>query len=258
MEYLASIGITDLTLVCLIIAAFAAGFIDSIAGGGGLINLPALLIAGVPPHFALGTTKFVAPLGTTAAFITYARSNTIVWKVVATGIAFSLLGSAIGAKIVLIVSNEVLGKVLVFLLPIAVVACMFPVKQVQGSNTSPKKLAIATPITCLLIGFYDGFFGPGTGSFLLIALHLILGLGLVQASATAKPFNLASGVAAFVVFAFNGSVIYTLAIPLAIANIAGNILGSKLTLSNGAGFVRKILMVSLSILFITLIQKYYF
>jgi hypothetical protein len=113
------------------------------------------------------------------------------------------------------------------------------------------------PPICLMIGFYDGFFGPGTGSFLIIAFYLLVGLDLIHASATAKAFNLASNIGALSVFLIEGKVIFLLGLPLAIANVAGNYLGSSLAIKMGNSMVRGFLFISLSILFISLFWKYF-
>lgn len=246
-------------MLFLLVAAFAAGFIDSMAGGGGLISLPAVLLVGIPPHLALGTSKFMASVGTTVSFITYARNKVVVWRVAAVGIFFSFLGSAAGSECALHLSNEVLGKVIIFLLPVAAFLTFAPLRgEERPEKLSGAPLYIITPIICTVIGFYDGFFGPGTGSFMLIALHFLLGLNLVKASATSKSFNLASNISSLVIFLINGKVLFLVAIPMALANVAGNIAGTRLALRRGPQLIRKALLVSLLLLFSTLIWRYYF
>lgn len=247
-----------LALLFLAAAAFFAGFIDSIAGGGGLISLPATLLVGLPPHIALGTGKFMASVGTAASFLTYARGKAVAWRIAAIGVPFSLVGSVFGTKTALFVDNAVLGKVILFLLPVAALMTFMPVRKAHR-QFSPGKTAlyVVTPLLCTAIGFYDGFFGPGTGSFMLLGLHLALGLNLVAASATAKAFNLASNVSSLVVFIASAKVCYIAAVPMAAANMAGNILGSRMALRNGPGVIRRVLLVSLALLFATLIWRYY-
>lgn len=246
-------------LLFLMASAFFAGFIDSMAGGGGLISLPATLLAGIPPQLALGTNKFMASAGTTFAFITYARNNMIVWRVAAIGLFFSLAGSAAGSKTALYLSNEALGKVLIFMLPLAALLTFMPVGRARQADTpGAAALYIATPLVCAAIGFYDGFFGPGTGTLMLLSLHFFLGLDLVKASGTTKVFNLASNVSSLVVFLINGKVLFLAALPMAAANVAGNILGSRLAIKRGSGLIRKVLLLSLALLFATLVWRYYF
>ena len=241
----------------LVAAALFAGFIDSVAGGGGLISLPAMLLAGLPPQTALGTGKFMATLGTSAAFVSFARNGAVVRHVAASGFLFSLLGSAAGARVAVYVSNALMGKVILCLLPVAALLTFLPVrKNMEGREAGPLALYLLTPLICGGIGFYDGFFGPGAGSFLLLALHLILGLGLVSASGTAKAFNLASNISGLAVFLFYGKVWFLAAIPMALANIAGNMAGTRLALCGGPRIVRRMLFVSLTLLFISLIVRY--
>ncbi|MBU2621067.1 MAG: TSUP family transporter [Proteobacteria bacterium] len=243
--------------VILSAVSFLAGFIDSIAGGGGLLLLPSLLIAGIPPQVALGTMKFASSIGTGTALVNFILKKKVVWKIAASGIAFSLLGSFIGTKTILIFNNETVGRIIIFLLPLAMLITLIPQKERAAENEPSRfDLTVKIPFICLLIGFYDGFFGPGTGSFLIIAFYIFIGLGLVQSSATAKVFNLASNLGALVIFILAGKVIYMLGIPLAVANILGNYLGSTLAVKKGAKTVKFFLLLSLSILMISLIWKY--
>lgn len=246
-----------LGLCFLATAAFFAGLIDSVAGGGGLISLPATLLAGVPPQLALGTGKFMATLGTTASFLTYARNGAVAWRIAAFGVCFSLAGSCMGSRAVLFVDNAMLGKIILMLLPLAALFTFMPVRKNREEKAlRPLGLYVITPLLCGCIGFYDGFFGPGTGSFMLLGLHGLLGLGLVASSGTAKAFNLASNISSLVVFILNSKVYYVAALPMAMANIAGNIVGSRLALRGGPMVIRRMLLVSLSLLFISLIWRY--
>lgn len=252
-----SLGLLPLSF--LVAAAFFAGIVDSVAGGGGLISLPATLLVGIPPHMALGTGKFMASVGTTASFITYARNGAIAWRIAAVGVVFSLLGSIGGSKTALFLDNDFLGKAILFLLPVAAVMTFLPVrKRQQQKDASGPVLFILTPLICGAIGFYDGFFGPGTGSFMLLSLHFFLSLNLVAASGTAKAFNLASNISSLVIFVISGKVFYYAAIPMALANMAGNIIGSRLALSKGPTLIRRMLLFSLALLFATLVWRYFF
>jgi uncharacterized membrane protein YfcA len=251
----ASIGLVSVSF--LVAAAFLAGLIDSAAGGGGLISLPATLVVGVPPHLALGTGKFMAAFGTTASFLTYARNGVIHWRIVSVGVAFSFLGSIGGTETALYLDSAILGKVILFLLPLAAILTFLPIKREWRGEPGTMALYVLTPVICTLIGFYDGFFGPGTGSFMLLSLHCFLGLNLVAASGTAKAFNLASNLSSLVVFIVKGKVLYVIAVPMAVACMAGNFLGSRLVLKKGPTLVRRMLLVSLSLLFVSLIIRYH-
>jgi uncharacterized membrane protein YfcA len=257
-----------ITVSILVLAAFFAGLVDSIAGGGGLITLPALLAVGLPPHVALGTNKFQMACGTSFAIANFHRKAQVVWRIAVAGIPGALIGSIIGAKLTLFLSPDLLGKVLVLVLPPAT-ALMFASKVVipakagiqltprhSDASRNPERLLIPF-LTSLIIGCYDGFFGPGTGTFMILGLVIFSAMPLVKASATAKTFNLASNAGALAVFILNRDVNYPLAIAMAVANIGGNLFGSHLAVKRGATFVNKALLISLILLFIYLVKKYW-
>lgn len=249
-----------LTLLFLASAGFFAGLVDSIAGGGGLITLPALLSIGLPPHLALGTNKLQMTCGTSFAIINFHRKSKIIWKIAFVGIPFALVGSVIGAKLTFLIETSVLGKTLILILPPAALFMFISrslLKEHAERNYSGINYWIITPLTCLIIGCYDGFFGPGTGTFMIVGLVLFSHLSLVTASATAKTFNLASNVGALFTFILAGHVDYLIGLVMAIANIAGNLIGSHYAMKHGNKFVQKILYVSFTLLFIYLVRKYY-
>ena len=241
-------------------AAFTAGFVDSVAGGGGLIQTPIMLLAGVPPHNVLGTSKFSTTFGTGLAILNYARSGCIVRSAAGIGVVFSLLGAYAGSTLVLHVDADALGKVITALLPIGALALFLPARKTHDAHLdlSAGRFYLVMPLTAFTVGAYDGFFGPGAGTFFILALHWFLHMDLVHASGTAKVFNLASNMGALGVFLWDGKVLFTLGIPLALANMAGNYLGSRLAIQQGAGVVRKFLCFSLALLFCTLIWRYFF
>lgn len=213
---------------------FAAGFVDSIAGGGGLITLPALLLCGLPPHMILGTNKFSTTLGTLAAFFSYLRSGLVEKSIAPVGFGSAFLGGAAGSGLALCLDNAVLGKVLLFMLPVGIVISLMTGFGKKERPLEKTLLGLKVFLIGFPIGVYDGFFGPGTGSFMIIALNIVLGLGLVRASATTKVMNLASNAGALCSFAAGGVVLYPLAIPCALANIAGNLCGAHLAVRVGA------------------------
>ena len=242
-------------------ATFIAGIVDSIAGGGGLITVPAMLLMGVPPHATLGTGKFATSLGTGLALFNFARSNLVLWRIAGLGVIFSLLGAYAGSVLAMHLDSALLGKVLVALLPVGMAVTLIPKKEMQ--ITAPLSVTgfrfwVFVPLVSLLVGGYDGFFGPGAGSFFILAFHWILRMGLIEASATSKVFNLASNVGALVGFLVAGQVLFALALPMAAASMAGNWVGSKMAIRAGAGMVRKFLTISLSLLMGTLIWRYFF
>ena len=235
-----------------------AGFVDSIAGGGGLISTPAMLVCGLPPHIALGTGKFASTLGSLTSLWTFARSRLVVLHIAPAGFLAAFAGGAAGSGLALLVDSSLLGKLLVFLLPVGLLASAFSGRTFTEEGDLPEKGLWAKVIGMgFAIGMYDGFFGPGTGSFFIVAQHILLRMGLVRASATAKVFNLASNAGALAMFASGGVVMYSVAVPCAVANIIGNQIGTRLAIRVGAKAVRAFLMVTLSLLLATLIYRFF-
>jgi|SRR3989338_2845103 len=249
----------ELTVILALAAvSFAAGLVDSIAGGGGLLIVPSFLIAGVTPQFALGTTKFVSSSGTGIAVMNFIRKKKVAFHIASFGIIFALIGGFIGSRAALSLSQETLGRVIIFLLPVAALITLYPKKNAKRKEKILKSdLYLKVPLICSTIGFYDGFFGPGTGSFLAISFYAIIGLGLIEATANAKVINLATNLGALVSFVIAGKVIYLLAIPLALFNMAGNYIGSHLAITKGEGIIKTFLMVVLAILMVTLVWRYF-
>lgn len=250
--------ITFWVLVALMAAALAAGFIDSIAGGGGLILVPSFILAGLPPQVALGQEKIVSTLGTVAAIRNFVKNKKVVWKAVSVGIPSGLLGAYLGAEAILYFDPNTVGKIILAMLPIGIVLSFIPKKDTQTSTheLSPKIIYFAVPLCVFIIGFYDGFFGPGTGSFLILVLHYLLKFDLIAASATSKLFNFSSNIGALIAFMLAGKLLYLLAIPLVIMNLVGNHLGSASALKYGPNFVRSTLSVSLLLLMGSLGYKF--
>lgn len=236
-------------------AALAGGFIDAIAGGGGLLTIPALLVSGLPPHFALGTNKISAFFGTTVALINFTRHKLVKWKLALWGIGFSLAGSWFGSLLALWLEPAILGKILIFLLPLGMIVTFIPARKKNTANQKITDFAFwfYLPLICLGIGIYDGFFGPATGSFLIIALHWILRLDLLEASGTAKAFNLASNLSGAVSFVWHGTVIWELGLIMAACLMLGNWLGSTFAIHVGARAVKRFLFIALFLLLITLV-----
>lgn len=253
MEYSA------VTVITLMAAFFTAGFVDSIAGGGGLISTPSLLVCGVPPHVALGTGKFASVMGSLTSLWAYARRGLVVRRIAPVGFAAAFAGSMAGAGLALLLDRELLGRILVFLLPVGMAASMISGRlSDDGDGELPERFLWARVcVMGFVIGAYDGFFGPGTGTFFIVAQHIALKMGLVRASATAKVFNMASNAGALAVFATGGVVSYALAIPLALANIAGNQAGVRFAIRGGAKVVRRFVYVVLSLLLATLIYRFF-
>ncbi|MFY1676787.1 sulfite exporter TauE/SafE family protein [Streptomyces sp. WMMC905] len=241
------IALTTVALLCL--AALVAGWIDAVVGGGGLLLLPALLLglpAGTPASHALGTNKAVAIVGTAGAAVTYARKAPVdVGTAVRIGLA-ALAGSSGGAFLAAGMSTDVLKPVImVVLLAVAAFVILRPsfgTAPAPGPATRRRRIA-AIGLAGVGIGFYDGLVGPGTGTFLVLALTGLLHLDLVTASATAKIVNCCTNAGALAMFAWQGAVLWQLAAPMAVFNLAGGMLGAHTALKRGSGFVRIILLV---------------
>ena len=206
-----------------------AGFVDSAAGGGGLISLPAYLFAGLPPHYTYATNKFSAACGTTFATASFFKSGAMNVKVGVLAAIGSFAGSALGAHIVLLLSDEMLRTMMFIILPVAAVIILWqrnlPDENRDDGTLNLKKILLALAIG-LGIGLYDGVMGPGTGTFAIIAFTTLMGF----------------------TYLMNGLVVFHIGIPCAISNILGNLLGSHFALKKGARFIRPMMLVVLVLL----------
>ncbi len=246
-----------LAVALLCVVAFVAGFVDSIAGGGGLFLVPGFLLVGLPPQVALGQEKVVSTLGTIAAIRNFFKGSKMRIGIALAGIPFALIGAYLGSRLILWVSQESVAKIILFLIPVGILIFLLPKnKAVKERSLTNLTLYALIPFVCLVVGFYDGFFGPGTGSLFILAFHYICKMDLVMSSANSKSFNFASNIGSLVAFIMAGKVAYVLALPLVVCNIAGNHVGSHMTLTRGDGFVRRMLVVSMLVLFVSLLLKY--
>lgn len=234
------------------LASLLAGFVDAIVGGGGLIMVPALFatFASAPPATLLGTNKSASVWGTAMATWQYSRRVQMPWHAMLPAAAAGFCGSFVGAWAVTVVSPDFLRKLLPVIL-VAVLAYTLAKKEL-GRHHQPRfagraEVAVASLIG-VTIGFYDGFFGPGTGSFFVFAFVRLLGYDFLNASVSAKLLNLATNVAALVLFTAKGHVWWHFALPLALANVAGSMLGTHMALRHGTGFVRAIFIFVVSML----------
>ena len=240
-------------LALLALAAFAAGVIDAVAGGGGLITVPALLAAGLPPHLALGTNKGQSVFGSGASLLRFARAGLVDARRAQVAFPGGFAGALCGAALVLLLRPAVLRPVVLVLL-VAVAFFMafrpsLPAVAQQGETSPHRRWPVAvrhargaTLLIALAIGAYDGFFGPGTGTFLIVAFALVLGDGLTRASGEAKVVNFASNLAALAIFASRGVVVWQVALPMAAAQFAGSTLGAHLAVRRGDAFVRRVVL----------------
>jgi uncharacterized membrane protein YfcA len=235
-------------LALLLVAATAAGWVDAVVGGGGLVLIPAMLIAfpTVAPATALGTNKLAAIWGTGAAAIAYARVVAIPRRLALMSIPVAGLCAAAGATAASLVSAGVIRPlVIVLMLAVGIfVACTPSFGQNAGSGGPLSgRQVVAGSAACAVIGFYDGIFGPGTGMFLIIALTAVLSRSFLESAALAKIANTATNFGALVVFALQGHVWWQLGLLLAVANVVGSLLGSRTVLGRGTKVIRVALLV---------------
>ncbi|MEU3773233.1 TSUP family transporter [Streptomyces sp. NPDC032472] len=239
--------ISTTLLIVLCLAAAAAGWIDAVVGGGGLLLLPALLL-GLPqahPATVLGTNKAVAIVGTTGAAVTYARKAPVDVKLaVRIGLA-AVAGSMGGALLADGISKDAMRPLIMAVLLLVGAFVVFKPAFGTAPAAAPagrQRVLLAIGLAGLGIGFYDGLIGPGTGTFLVLALTALLHLDLVNASATAKIVNVCTNAGALVMFAYQGRVLWQLAALMAAFNLAGGMVGARMALKKGSGFVRGVLL----------------
>lgn len=236
----------DFLILMLGMGAFFAGFVDAVVGGGGLIQIPALFSAypGTLPATLFGTNKIASVVGTSSAAIQYARRVAIPWRIALPGAVAALVGSWFGARAVAHLPSDFLRPLILLLL--VVVAIYTFLKKDLGAVSREcahdgRAVALAAAIGGV-IGFYDGFFGPGTGSFLIFLFVRLLGMDFLRASVTAKILNVATNLAAIAFFSLNVEILWKVAAVMAVCNLSGAVVGSRLAIRHGAAFVRKMFL----------------
>lgn len=243
------------TLVLLLVVAFAAGWVDAVVGGGGLIQLPVLLLVpGLAPVQALATNKLSSIFGTGTASVTYYRRIKPDLRTALPMAGFALVGSFGGASVATALPAAVIKPIIVVVL--IAVAIFVAVRPHLGAATSLRfsgrqQLVVACALG-VAIGFYDGMIGPGTGTFLIIALVSVIGYNFVLASAMSKIVNFATNFGALALFAFSGVIVWGLALPMAAANMCGGYLGSRTAIAKGTGFVRIVFLIVVAALIVKL------
>ncbi|NLD59103.1 MAG: sulfite exporter TauE/SafE family protein [Clostridiales bacterium] len=229
-----------LLVVCPLV--FLASLIDSIGGGGGLISLPAYLLAGLPPKLAAGSNKFSASFGTLVATIRYWRSKKILPVAALLAVAGAFPGAYAGAEVLKRIGDGTVRMIMLIAIPL--VAVLFAFK--RNTPVEPKPMTRRRHAACFFIGlgcgFYDGIFGPGTGTILIMLFTWLAGMDMVTASGTSKPVNLASNAAAVTSMLLGGHVLFALAIPAMICSVVGGFVGSKLALKVGARLIRFVML----------------
>ncbi len=232
---------------------FLAGFVDSIAGGGGLVSLSAYYAYGLDPITALSNNKFSSTCGTLFSVMNYARNRSIIISSVIPGAIAALIGSFIGSYFAILFSDYYFRIFLIIMIPLVTLLTLKKKGEERERRFEKRKERIIIFSFSLLIGMYDGFFGPGTGMFLTLAFSFI-GFKMLESAASSRVINFSSNVVALAVFLFNGSVDVELGIPCALCSIAGNTLGSTLAIRLDSRIIRPMLIVVLILLYVEVLN----
>jgi len=229
--------------------------VDAIAGGGGLITVPILLVAGLPPHAALGTNKGQSVFGSAAAIFRYRMAGLVDGKTARISIPVGFAGSVAGAALALVLRPEVLRPVvLVLLVIVAALIASGRLRPREGEPSTPAHVGAIVAAIALVFGAYDGFFGPGVGTFIIAAFAGLLHRPLARATADAKVLNFASNFAALVMFASRGAVLWAVALPMAATQILGGFFGAHLAVRRGEGLIRAVVLVVVAALALWLLK----
>ena len=249
-------GVRQFLIICPLV--FLAGFVDAIGGGGGLISLPAYLIAGLPAHQAIATNKLSATCGTALAAFRFARQGYIRWRLALPAMAAAVVGAWCGAHLSLLVDSAVLTKVLYVILPVtAVLVLRKDTFRERPEQSEPdRRTALIAAAASLIIGVYDGFYGPGTGTFLIIAFSLLAHMDVRMANGQCKAINLTTNVTSLIVFLRGGQVLLVLGLAAAVCNMLGGWLGAGMAMRAGAKITRPIILLVLVLLALKVLGVY--
>lgn len=249
----------ELTLSMFLIVCpmlFLAGLVDAIGGGGGLISLPAYLLAGLPPHQAIATNKLSSTCGTTLATVRFIKNGLVNWKLAVPTIFCGILGSSIGANLSLAVDDSIMEKILFVVLPLAAFIVLNPKifrDRTDGELKLDRRTWVIALVSSCLIGIYDGFYGPGTGTFLIIAFTVFAGMNMRTANAQAKVINLTTNITSLVIFLINEQALLPLGLAAAACNMAGNYVGAGLAMTKGGKITRPVIILVLILLFLKIL-----
>ena len=241
------------------VACFLAGIMNASGGSGGLLSIPGFMLCGLDPHYAIGTNKVQAIMGLGLAVVRYAKNGFINWKLAIPGVLGSVTGAVLGSNLSLLASD----KLLLYLMFAALPVCAWAILSKKGIGEERDETVVVTPkllvtmgILGLCIGFYDGFYGPGSGTFLVVGLTLLTDLGVKTVAAHAKVINFSDNLAAFVVFLVNGRMVLWLGILAGICSMIGAWIGSGAVMKSGAKMMKPLLLVALVLLVINLVTKF--
>jgi uncharacterized membrane protein YfcA len=249
-------SVTLLTYIIVCPLVFLGGFVDAIAGGGGLISLPAYMIAGLPPHFAIATNKLSSGMGTFVSTLRFGKSGNIPWKVAVPAVIMAMIGSSSGARLALLVDADLFKKIMLVIIPITAYYVLKTKNlDVERDPLDGKQTLIRASISALLIGMYDGFYGPGTGTFLILLLTGFARMQLGDANGTSKAINLTTNLSSLVVYLLNAKVMIPLGLLAGVFGIAGNYIGVSFFKEKGSRAVKPIMIVVLSVFFIKILTE---
>jgi len=239
-------------------AGLLAGFVDSIAGGGGIVTVPVLMASGMPPHIALATNKLQSSFGSFTASLNYVKKGLVKLSDVYLGIFFTFVGASIGTYSILVLDASLLERIIPVLLIIIFLYTLFTPKLGKEDRYTRLKPSLFYFIFGMTIGFYDGFFGPGTGSFWTIAIVTLLGLNLKSATAQTKLMNFTSNIVSLTVFIIAGQVYWFVGILMGTGQILGAFLGSSLVIKREVKFIRLFFLFIVGITILKLVYDVYF
>jgi hypothetical protein len=245
------------TILLLAAGGLCAGFVDSIAGGGGMIALPVLLTAGLPPHLALGTNKLQSSFGSLTAALNYTRKGLVRPREMVWGIVATALGAALGTLAIQLVSATLLTGIIPVMLAAVFLYTLFSPDLGYSDTAARLKKNLFYLTMGLPLGFYDGFFGPGTGSFWALAFVLLLGFNLKKATAHTKITNFTSNIVALIFFLLGGEVVFTAGVIMGVGQVIGAYLGSRLVILRGVGLVRFFLLTVVGLTILKLVVDTY-
>ena len=242
-------------LIIVIIGVFLGSFMDAIAGGGGIITVPTYLLAGLPTHLALGTNKLSAGLGTVASTARFIKSGYVNWKLAAPAVLLALIGAHFGTKLQLMIAEKYLQYLLLIVLPV-VAFIVLRQRQLpeEAGAIAPKRQMIVVCAAALIVGAYDGFYGPGTGTFLLLIFCNLAKMDVRTAGGNVKLVNFASNIGSMVTSLVSGQVFVKLGLIATVAALAGHYIGSGLAIKNGSKIVKPTVIVVLVLLAIKVIS----
>lgn len=242
--------------ILLFFLIFLAGFVDSIAGGGGLISVTSYYAFGLPPLYVLGNNKFASTFGTLFALGVYRKNHSVNFKIGLFTAAFSFVGSILGSQLAILYSDLFLKYLMLIAVPVIAFFTLKKPKLQRESLLSGSTLYLVCAILGFVIGVYDGFFGPGTGMFLTLAFTSIIGFSILDACGNTKLVNLSSNIAALTSFIIHGNIIYKIAIPCLFASILGNLVGSTVAVKGGGKIVKSVMVCVLALLFIKILWEF--